>query len=257
MSTFRTVALAAVRAAGAQLHRRFHRLTPSDIRRKGAHDIVTRADDEANTLIIRAIRKHFPGHQILSEETGRQGIASSYRWVVDPLDGTLNFTIGNPLFCTALALVHGDQVELGIIYAPALGELYVAERGRGATCNGRRIRTSAVSRMRDAVVLIGRSHDVRSHRRSFLLQERLERRAMSGRQIGSDSLCFAFTAAGRVAATVLVPPGISAWDAAAGTLLVQEAGGAVLNFRGRAWSPGDDGIIACTKKIQRQLVASL
>ncbi len=257
MIQHREVAVRAARLAGAALMKRFRRLTPGQIQKKGRHDIVTTADMEANEIVIRTIRRAFPDHDFLSEETGLEDNPTQYRWTIDPLDGTINYALQSPLFCTALSLIHRKRILLSVIYAPYMKELYVAEADRGARLNGKRIHVSKTKRLSEAVVLVGRTHLRSSHRNFARIQSHLETSAMSVRRLGSGSLDLAYTAAGRVDAMILAPPGVSLWDASAGALLVQEAGGRTTGIHGQPWETKSDGLIASNGKIHRQLLTAL
>ena len=124
MKKFRQVAIKAARLAGVSLMKNYRGLKDSDIQKKGRHDLVTKADWQANEIIIKTIKKDFPDHDFLSEETGFEDNPDIYKWIIDPLDGTTNYTIKNPLFCTAISLVCKKQILLSVIYAPFLKEFY-------------------------------------------------------------------------------------------------------------------------------------
>ncbi|MFZ6035592.1 MAG: inositol monophosphatase family protein [Patescibacteria group bacterium] len=257
MSSFRTTAVRAARSAGHELMRHFRHLTTHQVKKKGRHDLVTEADMAANRAIIRTIRRQFPDHDFLSEETGLEDNPGAYRWTIDPLDGTMNFALQSPLFCTAIALLHGTEIRLGVIYAPYMKELYVAEEGKGAWLNGMRLRVSTTRALSDTLVLIGRTHRRQSHENFVRLQHRLEDRVFNVRRLGSGSLELAYTAAGRSDATIFTPPGVSLWDAPAGVLLVQEAGGTVTGFHNKPWTARSTGLVASNGHIHRSLIRAL
>lgn len=257
MKKFKQVAFKAARLAGASLIKNYKSLKDSDIRKKGRHDLVTKADFEANKIIIKTIKKDFPDHDFLSEETGFEDNPDIYKWVIDPLDGTTNYTIKNPLFCTAISLVCGKEILLSVIYAPCLKEFYYAERGGGAYLNGKRIRVSKKRDLNNALISIGRSHHRLSHLKFYKVQKRLQRNVLNMRLLGSGSLDLAYTAVGRVEACLLVPPDIFQWDSLAGVLLVREAGGKVTNFNGQAWNFKQRGVIASNGKIHKELLKAV
>ncbi|MBI5037426.1 MAG: inositol monophosphatase [Candidatus Kerfeldbacteria bacterium] len=257
MKQYTNVAIQAARLAGHQLMKRFRHVTTQGAQRKGRHDIVTHADMEANDIILHTIRRHFPQHDFLSEETGLEDNTDTYRWTIDPLDGTVNFALQSPLFCTTLALLHQGEVLCGVIYAPFVKELYVAEAGAGAWLNGKRLRVSTTHRLSDALVLIGRTHHPISHRNYIMLQRRLDQCVFNSRYLGSGSLNLAYTAVGRSDATVMTPPGVSAWDAPAGVLMVREAGGRVTNMDGKPWHLQSTGVVASNGKIHNALIRAI
>ncbi len=255
MSTYKTVAIAAAREAGDHIHRHFKKLSHGDVHRKGAHDVVTREDMRANAIIIKHIQKHFPDHDILSEETGFEDKPGHYTWAVDPIDGTTNYVIGDPLFCTAIALAYKGKPLVSVTYAPALDEFYVAEAGKGATLNGKRIHVSCKAKLVDSISLLSKSHLRSSRQNELKIMRRLyDSDVLNVRRLGSTALDFAFVASGRVESVIVAPPGISRWDTLGGMLLVQEAGGRVTNFDGTKDNFSRHGVIASNGILHRRLV---
>jgi len=254
MRNFTPTAIRAARLAGDIIVRHYNKLSGSQIHKKGKHDLVTEADLEANMVIIKTIKRQFPCHDFLSEETGFENNPDIYTWIIDPLDGTTNYTIRNPLFCTALALTYRQRILTSIIFAPLLKEFYLAELGRGAFLNDRRIHVSKTKKLKESIVVLGRSHRRKSHFDSERIQRKLEVSTLNTRRLGSDSMDLAYTACGRVDGCLLVPPQVSAWDSVPGVLLVREAGGIVTDFRGRKWKPGSEGVVAANKAVQEALV---
>jgi len=254
MKKFKQVAIKAAQLAGASLMRNYKKLKDTDIHRKGRHDLVTKADFTANKIIIKTIKKNFPDHDILSEETGLEDNPDVYKWVIDPLDGTTNYTIKNPLFCTVISLVCRKDILLSVIYAPFLKEFYFAEKGKGAFLNSRRIKVSKKKSLNNALISLGRSHHKLSHLKLSIVQEKLKKNVLNMRLLGSGSLDLAYTAVGRVEACLLMPPDISQWDSLAGVLLVREAGGQVTNFNGEDWNFKQRGVIASNGKIHKELL---
>ncbi len=254
MTTYRKVALEAAEKAGKLLLVHYHKLKRSEIQRKSAFDRVTRADLEANKLILSTIKKSFPEHDFLSEETGFEDNPDIYRWVIDPLDGTTNYIIGNPLFCVAIALTCKQKILLSVQYAPALDELFIAEYGKGATMNGKKIKVSRVPSLRDSIVTLARSRYKQSRRRYVSIQRKLEGQVLNMRHFGSTALTLGYVAAGRVSGSMVVPPGIASWDILPGVLLVREAGGRVTDFEGKQWTLDSQGIVATNGRIHKKLL---
>lgn len=257
MKKFKQVAIRAAQLAGQSLLKNYRVMRDSDIHKKGRHDVVTKADYAANKIIIGQIKRVFPDHDILSEETGSEDNPDVYKWVIDPLDGTTNYTIKNPLFCTAISLVCKKDILLSVIYAPFLKEFYYAEKGKGAFLNGKRIKVSRKKDLKKALVLVGRSHHKISHLNFSRVQKKLWKDVLNMRWLGSGSLDLAYTAVGRVEACLLVPPDIFQWDSLAGVLLVREAGGKVTNFSGEDWNFKQRGVIASNGKIHKELLKSV
>jgi myo-inositol-1(or 4)-monophosphatase len=195
-----------------------------EVREKGARgDLVTVADRASEKLIVDRLRRDFPEDAILGEEGGAYPGSSGNRWIVDPLDGTTNYAHAYPLYCVSIAYECSGEIVCGAICAPALGEMYTAELGGGATLNDRPIRVSEVERISDALVCTG-FHPARYERNGARFAA-MSRRAQAVRRDGSAALDLAFTACGRFDAFWEFD--LHAWDVACGFLLVREAGGCV------------------------------
>ena len=226
-------AIQTARDAGRVLAEKFGRAI--QITNKGDIDLVTEADLAAERLIVERIRSHHPRHSILSEEAGDviaiEGEQSEYKWIVDPLDGTTNYAHGYPAFCVSVALEHLGRVCLGVVYDPLRDELFAAERGEGATLNGRRVRASDSDDLNRALLCTGFPYDVRErgdfarHFRNFIMS------AQSVRRDGTAALDLAYVAAGRFDG--FYEEGLRPWDVAAGVLLVEEAGGRITHYDGK------------------------
>lgn len=226
--TARDVAVAAARAGGLILQEHFGSVL--DIRFKGEIDVVTEVDEAAEAAIVAVIRAAFPEHRVLAEEGSTGGHDPSHRWIIDPLDGTTNYSHGMPPFSVSVAYERNGVVEVGVIYEPSLDELYVAERGGGATLNGRPMHVSAVEVLRRALVATGFPYERERLPRALHQFSAFAERAQAVRRIGSAALDLAYVAAGRFDGywEAVIKP----WDVAAGVLLVEEAGGHVTDLTG-------------------------
>ncbi|MBK8575288.1 MAG: inositol monophosphatase [Elusimicrobia bacterium] len=224
-------------SAAGEIHRRGARRSFS-IAHKGKVDIVTTVDHAAEKKILQVLRGAFPDHGFLMEESGLHASSSGYRWVVDPLDGTVNFAHHVPLSCVSIGLEKDGKVLLGGVYAPFSEELFVAVRGKGATLNGKRIQVSKTEKLIDSLMVTGFPYD-RYKKAGFYLSyvEKFMKRTQGLRRLGAAALDLAYVAAGRFEGYWEF--NIKPWDAAAGLLLVEEAGGRVTNFRGRPYSLAD------------------
>jgi myo-inositol-1(or 4)-monophosphatase len=233
-------AIQTAREAGRVLAEKFGRAIR--VSNKGDIDLVTEADIASERLIVERIRSYHPRHAILTEESGDVvalgDVDSEYKWIIDPLDGTTNYAHGYPVFCVSIALEHEGRVVVGVVYDPTRDELFAAERGGGATLNGRSLRVSETSELNDALLCTGFPYDVRDrgdfarHFRNFIM------RAQSVRRDGAAALDLAYVAAGRFDA--FYEEGLRPWDVAAGVLLVEEAGGRVTHYDGspfRVYTP--------------------
>ncbi len=222
--------------AGKKLLGRFEKLGRSDISFKGKRNLVTVADNESEEFIVAEIRRSFPEHTILAEERTKDREETGYRWIIDPLDGTINYAHGHPFFCVAMALLREGEVVLGVVHAPLLGETYHAELGKGAFLGGRKLSVSDSDELINSLLATGFAY-VREETMSNNLANfsRLSLKARGVRRYGSAAIDLAYVAAGRLDGfweLYLAP-----WDVAAGSLLVTEAGGKVTDIAG-----GDDYI---------------
>lgn len=212
------------RAAGALLRRMM--ADPRQLQSKGFRDLVTDADFAAQELITQGLRKEFPGHGFWAEEKNSElPTAGPVRWMVDPVDGTTNYSRGIPNFCVSIAAAVAETVVVGVIYDPMSDELFSAVRGQGCTVNDRPVSVSRTDSLADAAIAIdfGRGRNVRKTAIAALL--RFVHDARNVRSIGSAALALAWVAAGRFDAYLSFELG--AWDIAAGALMIQEAGGQV------------------------------
>jgi len=224
-------ACAAARLGGEVLQRRFRGKSGLKVELKGLHDFVTEVDRETEAVVAGYLRKHFPAHAILAEETFAEAHEHEYRWVVDPLDGTTNFIHGVPIFAVSVAVEDRNGPVAGAVHDPVHDETFHARRGGGAYCNGEPIRCAEPARLDDALLATG--FPFRELRRVHGYMAALEAfvRSTAGlRRAGSASLDLAYVACGRYDGFWEV--GLSRWDIAAGVLLVEEAGGAVSDVAG-------------------------
>jgi len=251
-------AVKAARRAGAIINRASLELDKLQVSRKGPGDYVTEVDHAAEAAIIDILRRAYPEHGFLGEESGHtpgqdaRGDAE-YQWIIDPLDGTTNFIHGHPIYAVSIALARRGQIEQAVIYDPSRNEMYTASRGSGAFLNERRMRVGARTRHHDA--LLGArwsaSADAETTRRF---------RQMAGdcagvRRSGSAVLDLAFVAAGRLDGFCGV--GLKPWDMAAASLLVLEAGGLIADFDGEQGWLASGSVLAASPKIFTQMLGFL
>ncbi len=230
-AVLRRTLVRALRAAGRQMRRRF--LT-TKVSYKGRGNPVTDADHAAEQAILDVVLQRFPGHDFITEERAPRASGADYAWVIDPIDGTVNYAHGFPHSCASVAVVRrGEAVAAGIL-DPFRRELFLAERGKGATLNGRPIKVGPAMRLRDALLITGFAYD--RHERAAVyarIVRRFLERAQDLRRSGSAALDLAWLAAGRVDGFWEFH--LNPWDVAAGRLLVEEAGGKVTDFSSRPW----------------------
>jgi myo-inositol-1(or 4)-monophosphatase len=247
----RKLAVAAAYFAGEELLDRYKKFNRKDEKFKSAHEIVTAADLAAEKIILATIKKAFPLHEILSEEAGKSGRNSDYLWVVDPLDGTHNFSFHNPLWAVSIAVFYKQEIILGVIFAPVLNELYVAEKDSGAWLNGQRI---SVSKIRGAKSMNAFCHSSQKKdiKKSLKYYNYHKLKDLDIRQLGSAALELSYVAAGRLESIYI--PGANSWDVAAGALLVREAGGKVTDANNKDWKIGSRELLGSNKAVHNGLL---
>jgi myo-inositol-1(or 4)-monophosphatase len=224
---------------------------------KGPGDYVSQADRKAEEIIHAELSRARPGYSFLMEERGAiEGDDGQHTWIVDPLDGTTNFLHGIPIFAVSIALERQGQVVAGVVYNPAMDELYTAERGGGAFMNDRRLRVAARSKLSDAVIATGIPHLGRGHHGKALVDLRNVMGEVAGiRRMGAASLDLAYVAAGRVDG--YWEDWLSAWDMAAGMLIVREAGGFTSDRTGGQDVLSGGSIVAGNELIHKALLKTL
>ena len=229
------VAIKAARAAGTLINRAALDIEAVRVSEKNANDFVTEVDQAAEKAIIETLLTAYPQHGILAEESGQQhgNQGSDFTWIIDPLDGTTNFIHGFPVYCVSIALAVKGKVEQAVIYDPTRNDLFTATRGRGAFMNDRRVRVSKRIRMADCLISTGFPFRAGQDYEQFMQMFMDMMRSTAGvRRPGSAALDLAYVAAGF--SDGFFETGLQPWDVAAGSLLVQEAGGLVGNFTGEA-----------------------
>ena len=253
------IAVKAARRAGAIINRAARDVDVLAVVRKRHNDFVTEVDKAAEQAIIETLRRAYPEHAILAEESGASAAASGtseYTWIIDPLDGTTNFIHGFPQYCVSIGVQHKGVLTHGVVYDPNRNELFTASRGRGAYLNERRIRVSRCVKLADALIGTGFPFRDLAGLDEYLAMMRDVTQRVSGiRRPGAAALDLAWVAAGRLDGFWEI--GLSPWDMAAGALLILEAGGLVGDFQGESgWL--ESGRIACgNPKIFVQLLQTI
>lgn len=254
--------LSLVKRAGDAIIKDYNNPDSARVKLKTPRDLVTAADLKSEKIIISAIKKNFPGHRILSEESGlteelkmtkkTKGTENpgDYLWIVDPLDGTTNFFMHNPLWSVSIALAYKRKLIIGAIYAPLQKELFYACLGRGAYLNGKRIKINNSPLKPLHAFCNGRDNKNIKRVIKYFSYNKLH--SLDCRQLGSAALELAYVAAGRLSSFMI--PGAWDWDAAAGVLLVREAGGKVTDFSGKNWRIGGKNILAAAAKLHAPIL---
>jgi myo-inositol-1(or 4)-monophosphatase len=224
---------------------------------KGEIDLVTEYDRKSEAFVLEEIYRRFPGSAVLTEESGSIGGDACCLWYIDPLDGTVNYAHGLPLFCVSIAYAEDGDVRLGVIYDPVSGECFSGERGRGAWLNGQPIHVSYASELDKCLLVTGFPYDVRTNPENNLDHyERFTMHSQAVRRLGSAALDLAYVAAGRLDGFWEIR--IHAWDIAAGALIAQEAGAIVTGVDGGSdFLTPPESVLAANPAIHAQMLELL
>lgn len=252
MSKELDVAVRAALEAGELLLKKYGRVR---VRYKADRSIVTAADVESERRIRSIIKMDFRDDAYLGEEMGLKKGSTGRTWVIDPLDGSTNFCIGNPFFAVSIALVESDEPILGIVDYPCQKELFYAQKGSGAHLNENGLRVSDTRTLEHSTLTFCHGSDPASVRRISRIFRRLKEATSRTRQMGAASLELSFTACGRVDAFIMV--GVNSWDVAAGVLMVKEAGGRVTDLSGGKFTLSSTSLLASNGRIHRSLLELL
>jgi len=252
MSEDLDVAIEAALRAGELLMSRYGR---ARIRYKADRSIVTAADVESERLIRSAIEGAFKDDAVLGEEMGLRRGSDGRTWVIDPLDGSTNYSIGNPFFAVSIALLESDEPVLGVVNYPCQGELFCAESGSGARLNGKGIKVSDIRALGRSTLTFCHGRDSASVKGISEAFRRMKGVTSRTRQMGAASLELCYVACGRVDAFLMI--GVNAWDVAAGSLIVEEAGGRITDLTGGRFTTRSTALLASNGRIHNRLVKLL
>lgn len=255
MSEYLATALQAAKAAGEIIRENFHK--KKKISFKGKIDLVTNIDKNAEEIIVKILKKKYPLHNILTEETEfQQDKSVDFLWVIDPLDGTTNYVHGFPFVCTSIALQKNDETICGVVYNPIMNELFYSEKGRGSFCNNKPINVSNHKKLSESILATGFPYDIENDERNNLDNfNQLIKRCRGIRRPGAAALDLCYVAAGIFDGyweLELFP-----WDTAAGILILEEAGGKVTKFNDSIFSIFDKEILASNGLVHTELVRIL
>jgi len=247
---FKTVLLQTIKKAGGSLLKDYQHFNQKQAWLKSKRDLVTQADLKSEKIIIGNLKRNFPNHQILSEEAGLSAKHDDYLWIIDPLDGTTNFYIHNPLWAVSIALVYKKEIIMGAVYCPLQKELFFAAKNKGSFLNGKKIKISANGK-RDINAYCHGS-EVDNIKKAIKYYQYQKLNSFDCRQLGSAATELIFVAASRIQS--FLAPGTKSWDAAAGVLIVREAGGKVTNFQNKPWKITDPDIVATNGKYHTEIL---
>ena len=250
------IAVRAARRAGSLINRAALEGGALEVRSKRANDFVTQVDRAAEQAIVETVRKAYPEHGLLCEESGASGADAEVVWIIDPLDGTTNFIHGFPQYCVSIAVKSRGALAHAVVYDPLRNELFSASKGHGAYLNDRRIRVSKATRLNESLVGTGFPFKELTRIEPYLRQlQSLMAKSSGVRRAGAAALDLAYVACGRLDAFWEL--GLSPWDMAAGALLIVEAGGLVGDLKGEQGYLDSGDISAATPKIYPALLEAL
>ncbi|MDP3766275.1 MAG: inositol monophosphatase family protein [Nanoarchaeota archaeon] len=243
----RAMLLAAKQAAKVLMH---YYGKKEKIKEKPNKSLVATADLEVNKAIIKTIKKYFPKHSILSEETGFEDNKSDYKWVIDPIDGTHNFLHQIPFFGTSIALEYRNEVVLGVLHFPLLSITAIAERNKGAFLNGKRIFVSDKKDLDHSFILVEFAYANRKEKTDFL--RKLTNKAIDVRNFGAAVYHLLLVACGKCDGYIILST--HEWDVAAGFLMVEEAGGKITDLHGNKWDSHQSKYIVSNTKVHKDIL---
>ena len=251
------VMVKACRKASKTLIRDFGEVEKLQVSLKGPGDFVTASDKKVEKIIIEELQKARPDYSILSEEVGEINKDESFRWIIDPIDGTANFLHGIPHFAISIGLEHNKEIICGIIYDPIKDEMFVAEKGKGSYLNNQRMRVSSRSKLKDCIIFTGGPKQNAENRELALKEYNnfSSKVLIPIRKLGSASLDMAYVAAGRCDG--FWQRNLNYWDIAAGIILIKEAGGFVTDFEGEKEYIKKKTILASNSRITEEMIEVL
>ena len=256
MNPMLNIAINASGKAGDIILRYMNRIDTLSVTSKQRNDFVSEVDREAEQAIIDIIRKAYPDHSILAEESGDHKGKDEFQWIIDPLDGTTNFLFGFPQFAVSIALMHKGKLDQAVVYDPVKQELFTGSRGAGAQLNRRRLRVTPRRSLEGALLGTGFPFRQQQHLDAYLdMFKALFPDTAGIRRAGSAALDLAYVAAGRLDGFWEI--GLSSWDMAAGALIVREAGGIVTDFDGGEDYLSSGNVVAGSPKILHEILKSI
>lgn len=249
---YKETLIAAAQAGARELTRFFNgKFTISN--KEGVNNLVTQADFESEKAILSVIKSAFPDDGIVSEESPEQKTGNDYKWIIDPIDGTVNFANGIPICCVSIGVEYKNEMLMGAVYNPLMNEFFFAEKGKGAFLNDKPIHVTNRDEVIHSCLVTGFPYTyIRDANGPLQVFERLITRGIPVRRLGSAAIDLCWVAAGRFDG--FYEHQLHAWDSAAGYLMVEEAGGRVTNLKGEKYSPYQYGIVATNGKIHDELI---
>lgn len=242
--------------AGARVLQKYFNGTFTISSKSNVNDLVTQADNESEQAIFEIIKEKYPTHCILSEESGEFIMDNHTKWIIDPIDGTVNFANGIPLCCVSIGVEQDGKIVLAAVYNPFMNEFFFAEKGNGATLNDTKIKVSDKEDLGRSCLVTGFPYSYLDHPNGPLqVFDRLLKKNIPIRRLGSAAIDLCWVAAGRFDG--FYEHNLKSWDSAAGFLIVEEAGGIVTDFNGEYYDIYQPNIIATNGKIHNDLIKAV
>lgn len=239
--------------AGATILQQYFNTTFTISNKEGMNNLVTEVDHKSEQAIIEIIKRDFPTHYILSEEAGAIEQNSEYKWIIDPIDGTVNYANGIPICCVSIGIEKDGKMIMGAVCNPFINEFYFAEKGKGATLNNNKISVTNRTEVIKSCLVTGFPYTYLDEENGPLqVFEKFIRKGIPVRRLGSAAIDLCWVAAGRFDG--FYEHKLSAWDSAAGFIIVEEAGGKVTNLKGETYNPYQPGLIATNGLIHNEIV---
>jgi myo-inositol-1(or 4)-monophosphatase len=243
-----------IKKTGQTLLKEFQKDQKIKTKLKNKHEIVTQADFLAEKIILKKLKQLTPNWQIISEETGNNNKKSNFLWLVDPLDGTTNFSMGNPLFAVQIALIYKNEPIWAYIYAPAINEFYYSEKNKGAFLNNKKIQVSN-KKIAKAILTYCHGNQEKYIKQALKIYNYFKIKNFDIRQLGCAALEFAWVAKGKT--ECYITPGANPWDICSGILLVKEAGGTAYDFKGKPWQFSSKNVYVGNKIVDQSILKFL
>lgn len=217
----------------------------------GVNNLVTDVDKTSEKMIIGRIKNKFPDHSVLAEESGEHASGGEVKWIIDPLDGTINYAHGFPIYCVSIAVSIKESVAVGVVYDPSRDELFSAEEGKGAFLNGTKISVSKRPLLKESLIATGFAYSTEGRIANIDYFKKMLEKAQAVRRAGSAALDLSYVACGRLDG--FWEMGLCPWDTAAAQLILKEAGGKISKFNGGEWGIYDKEVIASNGLIHEEL----
>ncbi|MDP7243810.1 MAG: inositol monophosphatase family protein [Flavobacteriales bacterium] len=222
---------------------------------KAPRDIVTKADVLSEKIIIETIRSKFPDHGFITEESGSLVRSSEYKWIIDPIDGTINYASKIPEFAVSIALAKNDEILMGVVYNPVTNDMYFAEKGKGAYLNNKKIEVSKKNELRHCLLGFSTPSGIKLGRKSWNILRKSHGSFRAVRNSGSAALNLCYVADRKF--DMYFSLNLNAWDVAAAKIIVEEAGGKVTNINNKKWSINDKTVVGSNKILHNKLIKLL